>query len=104
MALRVHALLVVDVVALLDRTAGIVGCARAGDCAAREADAGTDTGARAAAHQAAGGGADRGADDRVFNGGVARRLRRARAAKLRRGELPAFVIAEAEPVDTLTRA
>src|SRR5258706_2193138 len=103
MALRVHALLVMDVVALLYRAARVVCSARAGECAAREADAGTDSGARIAAHQAARSGADRGTDYCVFRRGVVRRLRRGGAAKLRRRELPAFVIVETELVETLVR-
>src|SRR5436853_7641612 len=102
MALRVHALLVADVVTLLERIPRGLRSAGPGECATGKAYTSAHAGARIAADEAAGSRADRRADDRAFHRRVVGRLRRGGAADLRRGELPAIVIVVAELIDALS--
>src|SRR6185312_14737998 len=104
MALRVHALLVVDVVALLQRVTRGLRSTRAGERPAGETDAGAHPGARIAAEQSARCRADRGADDGALYRGVVGRLGRRGAADLRGCVLAAIVIVIAELIEALAGA
>src|SRR5260221_12238528 len=74
-AFRVHALLIAAVVALLERIAGSLRFARAGESTAREADAGANASTRAAAEEATGCRADRGTHGRAPYRAPALRIR-----------------------------
>ncbi len=92
------------VVALLERIAGSLRFARAGESTAREADAGANASTRAAAEEATGCRADRGTHGRARYRAPVLRIRYRGAADRLRRVLAALVVIKAELIEALSGA